>query len=75
MFIAQTNDIYFNVEDYLGKTIKYEGLFSVYEDPETNAIYYSVISVRSGCCGVDANAGFEVIWDKEYPNRTTGWKP
>jgi uncharacterized membrane protein YcgQ (UPF0703/DUF1980 family) len=27
MFIAQTNDIYLNPEDYIGKTIKLEGLF------------------------------------------------
>lgn len=67
MFIAQTNDIYFNPEDYLGKTIKYEGIFSVYEVPETGAVYYSVFRYGPGCCGVDANAGFEVIWDKEYP--------
>lgn len=69
MFIAQTNDIYFNAEDYLGKTIKYEGIFSVYEAPETGTKYYSVIRYGPGCCGVDANAGFEVCWDKGYPDQ------
>lgn len=67
LFIAQTNDIYFNAGDYLGKTIKYEGIFDVYEVPETGAKYYSVIRYGPGCCGVDANAGFEVCWDKDYP--------
>jgi uncharacterized membrane protein YcgQ (UPF0703/DUF1980 family) len=67
MFIAQTNDIYYNADDYLGKTIKYEGIFSAYEVPETGAKYYSVIRYGPGCCGIDANAGFEVAWDKEYP--------
>ncbi|MDR3270345.1 MAG: hypothetical protein LBT32_02365, partial [Peptococcaceae bacterium] len=43
MFVAQTNDIYYNAEDYLGKTLKYEGLFTVYTDPETDVTYYSVI--------------------------------
>ncbi|MDR1559486.1 MAG: hypothetical protein LBS84_07295, partial [Clostridiales bacterium] len=62
MFIAQTNDIYFNAEDYLGKMIKYEGIFTVYEIPETGVKYCSVIRYGPGCCGVDANAGFEVIW-------------
>ena len=62
MFVAQTNDVYFNTDEYLGKTIKYEGIFSKYED------YYSVIRYGPGCCGVDANCGFEVIWDKTYPN-------
>jgi len=69
MFIAQTNDIYFNPEEYLGKAIKYEGIFCVDEDPETDQKYYTVIRYGPGCCGVDANAGFEVIWNEEYPNQ------
>ncbi|MDR3238531.1 MAG: hypothetical protein LBT44_00345 [Clostridiales bacterium] len=68
MFIAQTNDIYYNAEDYLGKTIQYEGIFSVYEDFEIGATYYSVIRYGPGCCGIDANAGFEVVWDQDYPD-------
>lgn len=67
LFIAQTNDVYFNTEDYLGKTFIYEGIFSAYEDPATGNTYYSVIRYGPGCCGIDANAGFEVVWDKEYP--------
>ncbi len=69
MFVAQTNDVYFNTEDYLGKTLKYEGIFSKYDDPQTGVTYYSVIRYGPGCCGVDANAGFEVMWDydAEYP--------
>jgi uncharacterized membrane protein YcgQ (UPF0703/DUF1980 family) len=69
MFIAQTNDIYLNAEDYLGRPIRYEGIFSVYEAPETGAKYYAVIRYGPGCCGIDANAGFEVIWAKPYPNQ------
>ncbi|MDR2043029.1 MAG: hypothetical protein LBQ15_01410 [Clostridium sp.] len=69
MFIAQTNDVYFNTEDYLGKTLKYEGIFCEYTDPQTGLVYYSVIRYGPGCCGVDANAGFEVSWgqDAQYP--------
>lgn len=69
MFIAQTNDIYFNAEDYLGKTIQYEGIFDVYEMPETGETYYTVIRYGPGCCGIDANAGFEVKWNDDYPNQ------
>jgi uncharacterized membrane protein YcgQ (UPF0703/DUF1980 family) len=69
MFIAQTNDIYFNAEDYIGKTIKYQGIFSIFEVPETGVTYYSVIRYGPGCCGIDANAGFEVIWNKDYPKQ------
>ena len=71
MFVAQTNEIYVNAEDYLGKTIKYEGIFSLYIDPETNIKYCSVIRYGPGCCGTDGNCGFEVIWDKEYPEENS----
>ena len=68
MFIAQTNEIYINKEDYLGKTIKYEGIFdsSVWED--NGQTYCYVIRYGPGCCpGIDNTAGFEVTWEKAYP--------
>ncbi len=67
MFIAQTNEIYYNADDYLGKTISYEGIFDTYTAEDSGTVYYSVIRYGPGCCGFDANAGFEVIWDSEYP--------
>jgi hypothetical protein len=69
MFISQTNDIYLNVDDYLGKTVKYEGIFDVYAFPEEDFEYYSVIRYGPGCCGYDGNAGFEVVWDGDYPKQ------
>ena len=69
IFIAQTNDVYYNPEDYLGKTIKYEGIFDVYTAPETGEKYYAVIRYGPGCCGNDGNVGFEVIWNNDYPNQ------
>jgi uncharacterized membrane protein YcgQ (UPF0703/DUF1980 family) len=67
MFVAQTNDVYYNAEDYLGKTIKYEGIFDQYTWEENGVTYCSVFRYGPGCCGTDANAGFEVIWDNAYP--------
>jgi uncharacterized membrane protein YcgQ (UPF0703/DUF1980 family) len=68
MFASQVNDVYLNTKDYLGKTIKLEGLFKAgeYEDD-----YYYVIRYGPGsCCGVDL-VGFEVCWkanqSKPYP--------
>lgn len=72
LFIAQTNDIYLNYEDYIGKTIKYEGLFTQYTWEEADMTYYLVYRKSPGCCGADGQAGFEVIWpddsDNTYPN-------
>jgi uncharacterized membrane protein YcgQ (UPF0703/DUF1980 family) len=69
MFIAQTNEMYYNAADYLGKTIKYEGIFCIDTAPDASQKYYSVIRYGPGCCGIDANAGFEVIWDQDYPKQ------
>lgn len=67
MFIAQTNDIYLNSEDYLGKTIKYEGIFKSSYWEEDDTTYHFVIRYGPGCCGYDGEAGFEVNWDGDWP--------
>ncbi|MDR0813427.1 MAG: hypothetical protein LBO63_05425 [Oscillospiraceae bacterium] len=70
VFVSQTNDIYTNPEDYLGKKIKLEGIFTVYDSVSANPEYDKyrcVIRYGPGCCGYDANCGFEVVWDREYP--------
>lgn len=68
-FITQINEIYVNQKDYLGKTIKYEGIFDTYYWEEMDQTYHYVIRYGPGCCGNDANAGFEVAWDGEYPEQ------
>jgi uncharacterized membrane protein YcgQ (UPF0703/DUF1980 family) len=68
MFIAQTNEIYLNPEDYMGKTIRLEGLFKTedyYEDADPLCF---VIRYGPGCCGNDGNAGFEVAWAPPTPD-------
>jgi len=69
MFVAQINDIYLNLDDYLGRAIRFQGIFkreyivSEYGDVEAEPFYY-VIRYGPGCCGYDANVGFEVSWPK-----------
>lgn len=67
LFISQINDIYLNTSDYLGSTIKYEGILDAYYWEATDTTYYQVIRYGPGCCGNDGVAGFEVVWDGEYP--------
>ena len=69
-FIEQTNDIYINTEDYIGKTVKFEGLVYSYEDEEGNT-YYAVVRNTPGCCGNDGLAGIDIRYDKEYPEVNT----
>ncbi|GMO59237.1 MAG: hypothetical protein Ta2A_05060 [Treponemataceae bacterium] len=68
LFIAQTNDMFLNPDDYFGKTVKVAGIFKLggYEDP-----HYFVIRYGPGCCGYDGTAGFEVKWDSagKYPEQ------
>jgi uncharacterized membrane protein YcgQ (UPF0703/DUF1980 family) len=63
MFIAQTNDIYLNVDEYLGKTIKLEGLFKIEDFAWQERPFYYVVRYGPGCCGYDGSAGFEVLWE------------
>ncbi len=65
-FIEQTNDIYINTEEYLGKTIKIEGYVYTYEDEE-GRVCYGVVRNTPGCCGNDGLAGLDFRYDKEYP--------
>lgn len=62
MFIAQTNDVYLNPDDYLGRTLKLEGLFK--REQSGGANYCFVLRYGPGCCGYDGNAGFEIAWNK-----------
>ncbi|GHT86593.1 hypothetical protein FACS1894137_12390 [Spirochaetia bacterium] len=65
MFLAQTNDVYLNPEDYIGKTIKLEGLFKAEQYAENAPPSCFVLRYGPGCCGTDGNAGFEVAWNEQ----------
>jgi len=68
MFIAQTNDVYLNRDEYMGRTIKLEGIFGGV--PEADPPFYFVYRYGPGCCGYDGNVGFEVVWkdvQRDYP--------
>ncbi|MDR3279667.1 MAG: hypothetical protein LBT23_04065 [Synergistaceae bacterium] len=69
MFVTQTNDVYVNPDEYMGRTIRLEGILGVIDD--VDPICYFVYRFGPGCCGYDSNAGFEVVWHNEnatYPS-------
>lgn len=69
-FIEQTNDIYLNLNDYIGKTIKIEGLIYSYQAPNGDTCY-AVVRNTPGCCGSDGLAGLDIRYDEEYPEEDT----
>lgn len=69
-FIQQTDDVYYNMDEYVGKTIKIEGLIYPYIDSNRNT-YYAVVRNSPGCCGNDGLAGIDIRYDGEYPEKNT----
>lgn len=69
-FIEQTNDLYINLNDYIGKTIKIEGLIYSYEDSNGD-ICYAVVRNTPGCCGSDGLAGLDIRHYEDYPEEDT----
>lgn len=70
VFMGQINDIYLNSDDYLGKTIQYEGVYApqILEYDDTSSTYHLVSRYAPGCCeGEYTFVGFEVVYDGEYP--------
>lgn len=68
MFVGQINDIYANPDEYLGKTIRYEGFYMVFDNGETGSRYDYVLRNGPGCCGNDSQVGFEINWDGAAPD-------
>lgn len=69
-FIQATNDVYVNLNTYIGKTIKVQGLIYSYKD-NNGDICYAVVRRTPGCCGADGLAGLDIRYDGEYPEDNT----
>jgi putative membrane protein len=68
MYVTYINEIYTNTEDYIGKTIKIEGMFAAQFIEETGNTYYYVYRTGPGCCGNDGSmCGFEFTYGGPMP--------
>ena len=65
-FIEATNDVYINMKEYAGKTIRMEGLMYYYDDLD-GKVRHAVIRNTPGCCGSDGLAGLDISMDEAYP--------
>ena len=68
MFITQTDDIYINIKDYVGRTVRYEGIYTTFPPMPGEERQHMVFRNAPGCCGNDGVAGFMVAWDRDYPS-------
>ena len=58
-FLTQVNHIMRNADEYVGRTIRYEGMFRAFYWPATGT-FHMVHRFTLGCCGNDGITGFEV---------------
>lgn len=74
---AQVLDIISYPENYLGKTITMDGLFSIYESPTTGNIYYAcIIQDATACCtnGIEFICKDARTYPQDYPELGTDIK-
>lgn len=59
-FSVQIHSIMLNRDEYLGRTIRYEGLFRSVFWPPTEQYYHYVVRLTEDCCSPGGVIGFEV---------------
>jgi uncharacterized membrane protein YcgQ (UPF0703/DUF1980 family) len=69
-FIQQTDDVYVNINDYVGKKIKLEGFVYPYLDQYGKTLY-AIVRRSPGCCGDDGIVGLDVINEDGFPEKDT----
>ena len=73
LFIQQCNDVYLNPNDYLGRTIRLEGIYGELPGEKNGEILSYVYRVGPGCCGYDGVAGFRVLYGGASKPRQGAW--
>lgn len=61
-FVMRVWDVIFSPNEFIGRTIQYEGMFNTF-DTSDEGHFYKVYRYTDGCCGPDSMIGFEVRLD------------
>ncbi len=70
IYCESVNLIHTEYEEYLGKTVKLEGVYGVYYDESNGNTYNYVFRRGPGCCDYDGDVcGFEFVFDGEMPEQ------
>ena len=72
-FIAQVSELQMNPSEYVGRTVRYEGMFRTIYSFLTGEQQHQVIRYMFGCCGIDGVIGFEVYLGNIEPFSDYAW--
>ncbi len=70
MVYAEVYNMMVSPEDYIGKTIKMNGLFSYYHDEDTdNEYFFCIVQDATACCaqGIEFNLSGNPVYPGDYP--------
>ena len=70
MVYSEVYNMMVSPDSYIGKTVKMNGQFSYYEDPETKAQYFAcIIADATACCsqGLEFVLAGDHTYPKDYP--------
>ena len=66
---AEVYNLMAEPQDYMGKTIKIRGIYSVFQEPSTGVVYHAcVIPDATACCmqGIEFVWGGDHVWPDDY---------
>jgi len=72
-FITEMMHINRNAEDYVGRTVRYEGMFRTLHWAATGENYFMVLRNVMDCCGDDGIIGYEVYLGDIAPLPDNAW--
>ena len=74
-FITTFQEIHLNSELYIGRTVRYEGMFRTFQWPDTDEDFYMVYRYVPGCCSPDdgMSIGFIVDLNNIAPLEDNAW--
>jgi hypothetical protein len=62
MVFSEVYNMMISPEEYVGKTMKAEGIFRVYQDSKNKNFYALLIADATSCC----QQGLELIWNRDH---------
>ncbi|MCL2376533.1 MAG: hypothetical protein FWC76_03955 [Defluviitaleaceae bacterium] len=71
-FVNQVIEIVLNSNQYLGRTIQYEGLFRSVSNSQTGNEHFFVMRYTMGCCGIEM-VGLEVLMEGATSLEDDAW--